>query len=299
MRFATGLVGKGALLNVEESLSHFKRRQLLAETGLSVVGRVPPGWAVGTVIAADLGRRNSRLCEVLGNLVLGEGGKNSSLGHPSGEVGLEGVLVNVALAAGLAHLEHDVFLVAGVLEKGASTLQETLGAVLPGVVALGDVEHESRSVQEHGVVVGPLRLVGDGSAVVLDTNTIIDLEVVADESHFLGPVVDLHGPVCILLLSGVAGETGSQSKGSSVTDGVLVIVAIVVLGVDLPPQSSTAVLGIPAADNVLERVLGDLQVGGWCIVRVGKVVLHCRHDGEGPECLVIVALHLPVSLSSS
>lgn len=67
------------------------------------------------------------------------------------------------MAAGLAslasRLEHDVCgIVVRLEEELLGVVHEARYPVFPGGVALGEVEHESRAVQVHGVVVGPLCL---------------------------------------------------------------------------------------------------------------------------------------------
>jgi hypothetical protein len=67
-----------------------------------------------------------------------------------------------ASLSGLAScLKHDVCgIVVGLEEELLGVAHEARYPVFPGGVALGEVEHESRAVQVHGVVVGPLGLSG-------------------------------------------------------------------------------------------------------------------------------------------
>jgi hypothetical protein len=135
-------------------------------------------------------------------------------------------------------------------------VEETGRALFPGLVAVGVVEHEGRSVKEHGVIVGPLGLVGDSLTVFLIVATVKDLVLVADEPDLLSPVVDLDSPVGILLLASITSEARAEGEGATVGDGVLVVVTVRVFRVDLPLEASTTASLVPASDNVLECV-GD------------------------------------------
>lgn len=123
------------------------------------------------------------------------------------------------MAAGLASLasclEHDVGgVVVGLEEIPLGVAHEARYAVFPRGVALGEVEHESRAVQIHGVVVGPLCLSKlDQShtfcipitylvdsllgAVLLVACTVVHLEFIGDKSDLLRPVVHLGSGVYI------------------------------------------------------------------------------------------------------
>ena len=154
-----------------------------------------------------------------------------------------------SLASPLVHDVGSVFV--RLEEQDFGVIEKARRAVFPGLVALGEVVHEGGSVEEHGIVVRPLGLVGNGSAVGLVVGAVKDLKLVGDEANLLGPVVDLDRPVGILLLSGVASKAGAKGEGASVRDGVLVVVPVRVLWVNLPLQTSSAGSSVPAPYNVL------------------------------------------------
>lgn len=158
-------------------------------------------------------------------------------------------------------LVHDV---GGVLirleEQELGMVEKSRGPVFPGLVALRKVKHDSTAVQKHCVVVSPLRLVVDCRAVGLVVSSIKYLVLVRDQADLLRPVVRFHSKICVGLVASVASETGTKGEGASVGDGVLVVVAVRVFGVDLPLQASTASSLVPAVHDVVEGVDRDFEV---------------------------------------
>lgn len=154
------------------------------------------------------------------------------------------MLVKVAVASRLARfaspLIHDVGgVLEGFEEEEFSVLQETLCALLPSLVAFHEVEHEGRAVKKHGVIVRPLCLVADLFAVRLVVGAVEDLVNIRDKTNLLCPVINLDCPVGVSLVASVASKACAERKGGSVRDRVLVVVAVGILGIDLPLQSTS------------------------------------------------------------
>ena len=136
---STGAVRDGAVdLRDEVRLDDLERGHLLADAAAAVkVGLGPPHAAGGAALAAValLGRRQGRGPKLLHDAVVRVRRHLRRPGHPSSQVGLEGALVDVALAVRLARgFVHDVILLAR--EEDVRGVQHLVEAVLPFRVAV-------------------------------------------------------------------------------------------------------------------------------------------------------------------
>lgn len=194
--------------------------------------------------------------------------------------------------AGLAGpLVHDVGrIVVRLEEEQLGMVQEARGPLLPDIVAVREVVHDSAAVQEHCVVIGPLGLVADSCAICLVVGSIKHFVDVRDEADLLRPVVGLHSKIRVGLVAGVASKASTESKGASIGDGVLVVVSVCVLRVDLPLQASATSSLVPSAHDVVESVDRNFEVRCWGVSGIGKIILERGHDSKRPEGLIIVAL---------
>lgn len=68
----------------------------------------------------------------------------------------------------------------------------------------------------------------------------------------------------------------------------LVIVAPIPL-INLPAQTTIAVLRIPPSSLGVENGLGECEPLGFIRGRIGKVVFGSGHDSKAPKALIIVA----------
>lgn len=197
------------------------------------------------------------------------------------------------MSSGLASLTspfvHNVGCVFIRTEEERRMLEEARCPIFPEVVTLGIVEHEGRPVQKHGIVVTPLCLVGHLRTVALVVCPIEDLIVVGNEANLLGPVVDFDRPVCVRLVTCVSGKACAHSKDAAVGDTVLVVVTVSIFRVDLPLQATTTRSLIPASDDVIESVDGDVKVGGGSLLWFWELILKRRHNGERPKRLIVVS----------
>lgn len=138
------------------------------------------------------------------------------------------------------------------------------------------------------IVIRPFDSIERGAVVAL-IRPVEDVIFPTDQSSLCDPVPDLVRPFGIRGVPCIPREPGSDIEEPSVGDGVAIRVAVVE-GEDLPIQSTTTGLIVPARDLLIEDRLRHGQprrrVLGW----VGEIMFGRHECGKGPEGLVIVAL---------
>ncbi len=119
---------------------------------------------------------------------------------------------------------------------------------------------------------------------------VVHVEVGVDQADALGPVPHLLGPLQIRVVTRGPREARRDLEEAAVADRVLVVQPVRVRSEDLPQQAAAARRGVPSRRQRVPQVRPELQPARNVLVRVREVPLGGRHNGEAPECLVVVAL---------
>ncbi|KAI6759733.1 hypothetical protein HG530_010413 [Fusarium avenaceum] len=105
------------------------------------------------------------------------------------------------------------------------------------------------------------------------------IALVVDQLDLPRPVPDLVGPVKIFLLARDAGETGGELEETAVADRVLVSHAMEIGFQDLPVETTTTSLCVPATDKLVEDVDADVEPRREALVGLREVSLSGGEDG--------------------
>lgn len=148
------------------------------------------------------------------------------------------------------------------------------------------VMHVSRPAHIGGIIVSPLEIPVIGALGVAG-GRVGDVPTLLLQQRGGGtPVPDALGPFSVGLISGVKSETGRELEQSSIGDGVLGQIAVLVRP-NLPAHTTVATARVPTGVLSIEYTLCEGNPG-WLAILFGKVEFCGSNGGQAPEDLIVI-----------